>query len=45
LKENNCNEIINKIEEKEYTLADLYYILNTKGNKKIEVNCKKAGFK
>jgi hypothetical protein len=45
LKENNCNEIIDKIEEKEYTLADLYYILNTKGNKKIEANCRKAGFK
>ena len=44
-KKNNSNEIIDKIEEKEYTLADLYYILNNKGIKKIETNCRKAGFK
>ena len=43
-KHNNYIEIINKIEEKEYTLADLYYILNNKNNKEIEVQFKKAGF-
>ncbi len=44
-KSNNFEEIINKIEEKEYTLADLYYILNTKDDKKIETYYRKAGFK
>ena len=32
------------IDEKEYTLADLYYILNNKTNKKLEIKYKKAGF-
>ena len=44
-KENNYSEIISNIEEKEYSLADLYYILNNKKNKKIEAKYKKMGFK
>ena len=42
---NNYEEIIGKIEEKEYSLADLYYILNNEGDKKIEVRSSSVGFK
>jgi hypothetical protein len=42
---NNYEKIISKIEEKEYSLADLYYILNNKGDKKIEVRSIGVGFK
>ena len=43
-KQNGYKEIINKIEEKEYSLADLYYILNNKKDKEIKVKYKKTGF-
>jgi hypothetical protein len=43
-KYNNYSEIISRIEEKEYTLADLYYILNNRNNKELEIKYKKAGF-
>ena len=43
-KNNNCEEMTKGIDEKEYTLADLYYILNNKTNKKLEIKYKKAGF-
>lgn len=45
LKQNNSEDMIDSIEEKEYSLADLYYILNTKDTKKISTKYQKAGFK
>lgn len=45
LKQNNSEDMIESIEEKEYSLADLYYILNTKDTKKISTKYQKAGFK
>jgi hypothetical protein len=45
MKQNNNELMLETMEEKEYSLADLYYIINTKNIKKLNANYQRAGFK
>lgn len=44
LKENNREDLISKIEEKEYSLADLYALINDKKERNFKIECKRTGF-